>query len=80
VDRSLRVNVRERVALVVLIDGFRGNASVNDFAKQATYSVSSLSGEWTDIGLTASDRRNHFNDLRLTVMALYVLSMLSGSG
>lgn len=38
------------------------------------------SGEWTDIGLTASDRRNHFNDLRLTVMALYVLSMLSGSG
>ena len=42
VNRSLRVNVRERVAMLVLIDGCRGNASVNDLAKQAAHNGTSV--------------------------------------
>jgi hypothetical protein len=40
--RRLRVNVREGVTLLVLVDGGGGDASVNDFAKEATHSDTSV--------------------------------------
>jgi hypothetical protein len=40
--RRLRVKVREGVALLVLVDGGGGYASVNNFAKEATHGAFSL--------------------------------------
>jgi len=42
VDRGLRVNVGKGVALLVLVDGRGGNASVDDLAKQAIHGESSV--------------------------------------
>jgi hypothetical protein len=41
-DRRLRMNVGEGVTLVVLIDSGRGNASVNDLAKEAAHGETSV--------------------------------------
>ena len=40
--RSLRMNVRKGIALLVLIDGGGGDTSVNDLAKEATHSAFSV--------------------------------------
>jgi hypothetical protein len=40
--RRLRMKVREGVALIVLVDGGRGYASVNDLAKEATHGETSV--------------------------------------
>ena len=40
--RRLRMKVREGVALLVLVDGRGGDASVNDLAKEATHSETSV--------------------------------------
>jgi hypothetical protein len=39
---SLRMEVRESVALLVLVDGGGGDASVNDLAKEATHGETSV--------------------------------------
>ena len=41
-DRGLRMNVGEGVALVVLVDGGGGNGAVDDFAEEAGHGVTSV--------------------------------------
>ena len=40
--RRLRVKVREGIALLVLVDGGGGDASINDLAKEATHGAFSV--------------------------------------
>jgi hypothetical protein len=40
--RRLRVKVREGIALLILVDGGGGDASVNDLAKEATHGAFSV--------------------------------------
>jgi len=42
VDWGLRMNVRESVALVVLVDGGGWNGAVNDLAEEAAHGVTSV--------------------------------------
>ena len=41
-NRRLRVNIGERVALSVLVDRCRRNASLNDFAEETTHNGNSV--------------------------------------
>lgn len=40
VHRSLRLDVRESVAMIILVDGFGRNASIDDLAEDATHDKS----------------------------------------
>ena len=42
--RGLRIDIRERVTLVVLVDRLGGNASLNDFAEKAAHHGNSVQG------------------------------------
>jgi len=43
VHGRLRVNIRERITLIILVNSFRWNASINDAAKKTTHG--SLTGK-----------------------------------
>jgi hypothetical protein len=57
VHRRMRVNVREGVALLVLVDGGGGDASINDLAKEATHGAFSVQERDTFVHKTRNIER-----------------------
>ncbi len=61
--RCMRMNIGERVALVVLIHGGRGNASIDDLAEEAAHLGNSLQSE------SPAESAAKLFPLRLTIFA-----------